>query len=96
MKTEGTTAKRRKRMFPLAVMGLFVGLGAAYVMVRWQRRHMPWTALDREADKLSIYEVSGDRTEEWPVGEKAAAPTHLVDLDSTFDGLTTADTGLEY
>ncbi len=90
------TTRRRRRRAPLAFLGLAVGVGAAFALVRWQRRTMPWTTMDREPSDFSLYEVSGDFTNEWPGGVNVIVGAHPVDLDSESDGFSTADTGLEY
>ena len=96
MKDKQAGSRRRRRAFPLTIIGFLAGLGAAFVMVRWQRKNMPWTMLDDDADRPSIYEVGREGTAEPAAEVMMEPPAHLVDLDSTFDGLRTADTGLEY
>jgi len=58
---------KHRRFLPWAIFGILMGAVLAFTLVRWQKRAMPWTALDREVDDLSIYETSGDVTEDWPV-----------------------------
>jgi len=57
---------KRRRFLPWAFIGILIGAVLAFTLARWQKRAMPWTALDREEDDLSIYETSGDVTEDWP------------------------------
>ena len=59
---------------------MLMGVGIAFTLVRWQKKAMPWTKLDREVDDFSIYETTGDDTADWPAGARA------VTDDPTFDG----------
>ena len=82
--------KRRRRFLPWAIFGMLMGAGIAFTLVRWQKKAMPWTKLDREVDDFSIYESSGDNAEEWPVKSATAGD------DPTFDGTNSGGvTGLE-
>jgi hypothetical protein len=89
MSEKAAGTKRRRKLLPWAIFGMLMGVGIAFTLVRWQKRAMPWTKLDRAVDDFSIYETSGDNTADWPAGAGA-----VID-DPTFDGTDSGDTGLE-
>jgi hypothetical protein len=83
--------KRRRKFLPWAIFGMIMGAGIAFTLVRWQKKSMPWTKLDREVDDFSIYETGGDTTGEWPAKSATEAD------DPTFDGTDSGGvTGLEF
>jgi hypothetical protein len=71
MKKKSET-KRRRRVLPLALFGLLLGAGVAYALVHWRHVLMPELQLLPDPDEVSIYEVSGDVTRDWPAGLGAA------------------------
>jgi hypothetical protein len=76
MKKAGTQKKRRKKLLPLAVLGVLFGVGLGYALVQWRKALMPEAQLMVGPDGPSIYEVDGDATRDWPPaeGEDGARP----------------------
>jgi predicted flap endonuclease-1-like 5' DNA nuclease len=80
MKKEEPVTKRRRRSLPLVLIGLFLGAELAYVLAQRRRVLIPGSQFAPGPEGVSIYEVSGDVTRDWPAGSSdmfeadAAAP----------------------
>ena len=63
--------KRRGRSLALLLFGVCVGAGLGYVLVEWRRALEPEGQPTPGPEGVSIYEVSGDETRDWPPGSGA-------------------------
>ena len=78
MKKKESEKKRKRRSLPLVLVGLFLGAGLTYVLVQRWRAVMRGSQPAPNPEGVSIYEVSGDVTRDWPAGSSDA-----VGVDAT-------------
>ena len=78
MKKTEFRKKKQRRALPIALIGLLLGAGLAYALVRRRRTLMPELKLLFGSDDVSIYEVSGDVTRDWPAVSGDAMGTDVA------------------